>query len=339
MNATPPLLEMKDWQVKFPGGAQVLRGMNLEIRRGERVALVGESGSGKSMTGLSIMGLLPEAASTAGILSWKSESCRERSETWWQRHRGREFAMIFQDPSSSLNPAFTIEWQLRESLRRGWDQQTTPPRVDEAEAALELLRQVGVTAPESRLSQFPHQLSGGMCQRVMIAQALAMRPQLLIADEPTTALDATVQMQVLELLHEVSQSAEMAMLFVTHDLAVASRIADRILVMYAGQVVEEGAARDVLRTPHHPYTRALLSSRPHQSTPPRTRLAPLEGVVPSATAVFSGCALADRCRERVEVCHREPPPWQVSHVGGVRGRRCVLEVSQNEMKITKEKPL
>jgi oligopeptide/dipeptide ABC transporter ATP-binding protein len=164
-----------------------------------------------------------------------------------------------------------------------------------------------------------------MCQRVMIAQALAMRPQLLIADEPTTALDATVQMQVLELLYRLSETRQMAMLFVTHDLAVASRIADRILVMYAGQVVEQGSAREVLRTPQHPYTRALLAARPHLDTPPRSRLLPLEGVVPPATSELPGCALADRCRESIEACHRERPPWKVN---GERGRLCVLDVGE-----------
>jgi peptide/nickel transport system ATP-binding protein len=322
------LLELRDWRVSFPGGARVLRGVNLQVSRGERVALVGESGSGKSMTGLSILGLLPESAVTDGMLSWKGETCVGRSEAWWRHRRGREVAMIFQDPISSLNPAYTVEWQLREALRRGANGASAGAGAAggaaDRDAALELLRQVGVTAPESRLTQYPHQLSGGMCQRVMIAQALAMQPELMIADEPTTALDATVQMQVLELLYRLSEDRKMAMLFVTHDLAVASRIADRILVMYAGQVVEQGLAHEVLRSPVHPYTRALLAARPHVDTMPRSRLAPLEGVVPPATAEFRGCALVDRCREKREACHRDPPPW-IEAKG--RGRLCVLSES------------
>ncbi len=314
MSAQAPLLEVRDLSVAFRGGAiQAVDGVDLAICAGETLAVVGESGSGKSVTALAVLRLFgrDDGAAARGRILWHGEDLLPMPEAALRRYRGREIAIIFQDPGASLNPVFTIGEQIAEVLRRheGLSKNRAAVR------ALELLRDVGIADPERRIRSYPHQLSGGMRQRVMIAVALACSPQLLIADEPTTALDVTIQAQILRLLKSLQAHTGMALMFITHDLELVADIADRIAVMYAGQVVETGPAAQVLSRPRHPYTRALLECRPHRGPDGLVHFAPIPGSPPRG--VFpQGCRFAARCAlvepacsagavklERVEAAH------------------------------------
>ncbi len=319
--SAPPLLEVRGLSVAFRGGAiQAVDGVDLTLAAGETLAVVGESGSGKSVTALATLRLFaPEdAVRTEGRILFNGEDLLALPERALRERRGRDVAIIFQDAGASLNPVFTIGRQVAEVLRR---HQGLDARAAEA-GALALLREVGLSDPEQRLRSYPHQLSGGMRQRVMIAIALACGPQLLIADEPTTALDVTIQAQILALLKALQRRSGMALLFITHDLALVADIADRVAVMYAGQVVEAGPAAEVLARPRHPYTRALLACRPHREADGAVRFAAIPGAPPRG--VFpAGCRFAARCTraaggcgqpqallaqdERATRCHR----WQV----------------------------
>ncbi|WP_372622802.1 ABC transporter ATP-binding protein [Falsiroseomonas sp.] len=304
MSAAAPLLAISDLSVAFRGGGiQAVDGVDLVIGAGETLAVVGESGSGKSVTALAILRLFgrDDGAVARGRILWRGEDLLPMPEAALRRYRGREIAIIFQDPGASLNPVFTIGEQIAEVLRR----HEGLSKAQAAGRSLDLLRDVGIADPEQRIRSYPHQLSGGMRQRVMIAVALACSPQLLIADEPTTALDVTIQAQILRLLKALQARTGMAMLFITHDLELVADIADRIAVMYAGQVVETGPARHVLAQPHHPYTRALLECRPHRGPDGLVHFAPIPGAPPRGMFP-AGCRFAARCALAEPACTAGP---------------------------------
>jgi oligopeptide/dipeptide ABC transporter ATP-binding protein len=287
------------------GVIRAVAGVSFRISRGETLAVVGESGSGKSVTGLSIMGLLARtpARIVGGRIDFRGRDGRARnllelSEAELRHIRGREIAMIFQDPTSSLNPVFSIGEQIAEAimLHQG------KGRSEALDLAAGMLAQVGIADAKRRLRDYPHQLSGGMRQRAMIAMALSCGPSLLIADEPTTALDVTIQVQIVDLLRRLQLERRMAMLFITHDLALIAEIADRIAVMYAGQVVEEGPADEVLTRPRHPYTLALLACIPRRDYAGGRSLRPIPGAVPDPLNLPEGCRFHPRCRLAIPAC-------------------------------------
>ena len=308
------------------GDVRAVDGVSLTLEPGRTLGLVGESGCGKSVTALSIMGLLPEHAAflESGSIEVRSahgaHDLATLDEAALSRLRGRDLAMIFQDPMSSLNPMMTIGDQLAEGLlaHRGLSREAARART------LELLRKVGIAAPEERLDVYPHQLSGGMRQRVMIAMAIACEPRVLIADEPTTALDVTIQAQVLELLAVLQAELGMAMLLITHDLAVVSETADEVAVMYAGRIVERGPTARVLETPLHPYTRGLLRSIPSRAVRAeassderaRLRLPTIAGSVPALGRWPAGCRFADRCEDVIARCRERSPQLEEHAKGG-----------------------
>jgi oligopeptide/dipeptide ABC transporter ATP-binding protein len=302
------LLEVEGLVTTFPADAgrlPVVDRVDLRVRAGEALGLVGESGCGKSMTALSIVSLVPKPGRVdAGSIRLAGRELRGLPVGELRRVRGAEIAMIFQEPATSLNPVQTAGAQVIEALR-------LHERVSRGEArrrAQALFEAVGIPDPVARLEAFPHQLSGGLKQRVMIAMALAARPALLIADEPTTALDVTVQAQILELLRRLARDTGTAVLLITHDLGVVNELCDRVAVMYAGRVVEEGAREAVLGAPRHPYTQGLLRSMPARARPGE-RLAEIPGSVPAAAKWPTGCRFADRCERVMDVCReREPEP-------------------------------
>ncbi|HZV52873.1 MAG TPA: ABC transporter ATP-binding protein [Candidatus Dormibacteraeota bacterium] len=301
-----PLLEVRDLEVHFltPGGTvQAVRGVTFHIDQGESVALVGESGSGKSVTAQAIMGLVELPGHVvAGEVIWKGRPLSAAGRGEVARIRGRELAIVFQDPMTSLNPLLTIGVQITEVLRR----HLRLGRRQAAQRALELLDLVGVSSPRQRLRQRPHELSGGMRQRVLIAIALACEPDLLIADEPTTALDVTIQAQILELLRDLRERLGLSLLLITHDLGVVAGTCDRILVMYAGRLAEAGTADEVFARPAHPYTVGLLRSTPRVDVV-HPRLIAIEGSPPDLSAPPPGCAFHPRCPVATARCRREPP--------------------------------
>ncbi len=294
-----PLLDVRNLDVRF-GVTRAVRGIDLTVGRGETHCLVGESGCGKSAFALSILGLLPRGATRrAASIRFDGIDLTGLPERQMRALRGGRIAMIFQDPMTSLNPAYTVGSQMTEVLRvhRGLGRRAA------AACAAEMLARVGVPAPEMRLGQYPHQLSGGLRQRVMIATALLCEPELLIADEPTTALDVTVQAGILRLLGTLQRDLGLAILLITHDLGVVARIADRVSVMYAGEIVESGAVAEVFRHPTHPYTRGLIAAIPVPGKTRRgDRLASIPGIVPRVGEGFEGCAFRDRCDEAMAVC-------------------------------------
>ncbi|WP_230492773.1 ABC transporter ATP-binding protein [Martelella alba] len=302
--ATPLLaLDGLTTRLRMGGGmTAVVRRLSLTLRQGEILGLVGESGSGKSVTLRSIMQLLPRGVDYSGSVRWRGEELIGAGEPRLRHLRGREMAMIFQEPMTALNPVLTVGRQIDESLR-AHRQMNKRQRRDETIA---LLERVGIPAAAGRLNDYPHQFSGGMRQRVMIATALAAGPRLLLADEPTTALDVTIQQQILTLLLRLRDESGMSMIFVTHDLAVVAQLCDRVAVMYAGELVESGPVRQLLRHPQHPYTRSLLAAIP-QTGRNREPLAAVEGTPPALNAMPSGCPFHPRCGFRSERCLREEP--------------------------------
>jgi oligopeptide/dipeptide ABC transporter ATP-binding protein len=317
-DAAAPVLLVRDLKTYFFTDAGVIKavdGVSLSVREGETLAVVGESGSGKSVTGLTVMGLL--ARTTARVMGGSIGFGRRDgtvleltsiAEAAMQRVRGHDIAMVFQDPLSSLNPVFSIGDQIMEPIRihTGADGREARAR------ALALLAQVGISDPEGRIDDYPHQFSGGMRQRVMIAMALACDPRLLIADEPTTALDVTIQAQIVALLKRLQSERQMAMIFVSHDLKLVSEIASRVAVMYSGQVVEEGAIADVLSRPRHPYTRALLDCIPSRRDAAGNRriLHPIPGSPPDPLSPPPGCRFHPRCRYGDDRCRSGDPELQ-----------------------------
>src|SRR4051812_20890120 len=293
-----PLLEVNDLQTHFPTRAGLVKsvdGVSFSIGEGELVGLVGESGCGKSITALSIMRLIsPPGKIVGGSIKFKGEELTTASADRLREIRGNDIAMIFQDPMTSLNPVFTVGEQIAEALRlhRKINKQ------DAWKAAIEAMREVSIPSPETRANDYPHQLSGGLRQRVMIAMALACDPELLIADEPTTALDVTIQAQILELLDELRKTRKLAVLLITHDLGVVAEVAHRVCVMYTGRIIEESGVDEIFEKPKHPYTQGLLASVPKLTAvgQERTqRLRTIEGVVPNPTELPTGCHFAPRC--------------------------------------------
>ncbi len=303
------------------GPLHAVRDISFTIGRGEAVCLVGESGCGKSMTSLAIMGLLPPAAKRrARHLAFAGQDLQGMSERHLNGLRGDRIAMIFQEPMTALNPAYTIGDQLIEVHRRHERSTTAQAR----ERAVFLLEKAGIASAGQRLSQYPHQLSGGLRQRVMIAMALMCGPELLIADEPTTALDVTIQAQILRLLADLRREFGIALLLITHDLGVVARVADRVNVMYAGQIVESAAAADLFSRPCHPYTQGLLDCIPVPGrTKPGERLGSIPGSVPSLVGELKGCAFRTRCPHARAVCAEIAPERAV----GAHAYRCILEAA------------
>jgi oligopeptide/dipeptide ABC transporter ATP-binding protein len=309
------LLEVESLTTEFVTRGGVVRAVDdvsWDVREGETVALVGESGCGKSVSALSVMRLVaaPAGRIVAGRVGFKGRDLLALSDEEMRRIRGREITMIFQEPMTSLNPVLSIGRQLTEGLEIHLGM--TP--VASRQRAAELLAMVGIPDPERRLGQYPHQFSGGMRQRMMIAMALACNPSLILADEPTTALDVTIQAQILELLKDLSRRLGVAMLIITHNLGVVARYADRVNVMYAGRIVERGTARELYANPRHPYTLGLLRSVPRLDEPRRARLDPIEGQPPDLTRLPAGCAFAPRCAFSVPRCAGERP--RLVAVGG-----------------------
>jgi peptide/nickel transport system ATP-binding protein len=307
-----PVLEVCDLTVMIPtpgGLLHAVRGISFDVRRGETVGLVGESGCGKSMTSLAIMGLLPKTASrTAARLAFAGEDLARASARRLNALRGNRMAMIFQEPMTALNPAWTIGNQMIEVHRRH-------KRASIAEArarAVDLLAKVGIASPAKRLGQYPHELSGGLRQRVMIAMALMCDPDLLIADEPTTALDVTIQAQILRLLADLQRELGIALLLITHDLGVVARITDRVNVMYAGAIVESATTAELFARPSHPYTRGLLACLPQPGKKVGGHLGTIPGVVPSLIGGIAGCAFRSRCPLAHDMCAQAVPVRQLS---------------------------
>jgi oligopeptide/dipeptide ABC transporter ATP-binding protein len=300
------LLEVEGLTTRFREGGRVVHavnGISYSLGRGEALALVGESGSGKSVSVLSLLGLAAPGRVEAGRVLFEGRDLLALSATELQRVRGRHIGMIFQDPSSSLNPVLTVGSQIEEGLREHLGLAPSASR----RRAVELLAQVGIPDPEERLSDYPHEFSGGQRQRIMIAIALSCEPALLIADEPTTALDVTVQAQIVELLQGLRKSLGMAILWITHDLGLAAGLVDRVAVVYAGRIVEEARVRDLFRTPRHPYTRGLLQAMPRWDAPADEPLAAIPGAPPDLGEPIRACPFAPRCFAAVERCREEEP--------------------------------
>ncbi|GAB7048604.1 ABC transporter ATP-binding protein [Catenuloplanes indicus] len=315
IDAAAPLLAVEDLKVEFRtanGVAKAVNGANFRLSEGETLAILGESGCGKSVTAQAIMGILdtPPGFITGGEVRYRGVDLLKLKEDQRRQVRANRIAMIFQDALSALNPVFTVGFQLGELFRkhRGMS------RADSKKRAIELLDQVKIPAARQRVGEYPHQFSGGMRQRVMIAMALALDPEVLIADEPTTALDVTVQAQIMNLLAEVQRERNMGLILITHDMGVVADVADRISVMYAGRVVEEAPVYDIYAKPAHPYTKALLESIPRVDLKGQ-QLSVIKGLPPTLTNIPPGCPFAARCRFARDVCRQDPPPpaYQVTH--------------------------
>ncbi|MGK6314329.1 ABC transporter ATP-binding protein [Neorhizobium sp. DT-125] len=301
---SPPLLDVQDLTVAFPqpgGHVRPVDGVSFSIGHGETIAMVGESGSGKSVTSLAIMGLLPPHAEITGKVLWRNgdrtQDLTRLSARAMRGIRGNEIAMIFQEPMASLNPLHSVGQQIMEAIRL----HRHASRAEARQLAQSLLELVGLPEPAHQINRWPHEMSGGQRQRVMIAMALACRPALLIADEPTTALDVTIQAQILDLLRRLQAELDMSMLFITHDLGVVAEIADRMSVIYAGRIVESGPVADILARPAHPYTQGLLRSVPSVNGSAR-RLEAIPGMVPDLAQLPTGCRFAPRCRYAIAEC-------------------------------------
>ncbi|MEX0893577.1 MAG: ABC transporter ATP-binding protein [Gemmatimonadota bacterium] len=318
------ILDVRELRTVFrtdAGTARAVDGLSFSVAEGEMLGIVGESGCGKSVTSLSVMRLVPTPPGEileGSSIRFRGRELLELSEKEMRAVRGNDIGMIFQEPMTSLNPVFKVGEQIAETLRlhRGMNRKEARAR------AVEMLELVGIPAPAERVDDYPHQLSGGQRQRVMIAMALACEPDLLIADEPTTALDVTIQAQILELLADLRERLGMAVVLVTHDLGVVAEVCDRVLVMYAGQIVEEGPVEAIFRDPRHPYTEGLLQAIPRLSHSSE-RLAVIPGIVPAATDWPTGCRFHDRCPYGWELCVQQPPP--LLEAPDARRSRCWLE--------------
>jgi len=305
MPTRPPLLHIENLTTSFHTNdtvVQAVRGVNLHVNQAEILAIVGESGCGKSVTALSVLRLIPMPPGRfdSGQIKFNNHDLLSLSEADMQKVRGNDISMIFQEPMTSLNPIFTIGDQIGESIIQ--HQRVT--KVEARKQTLNLLRKVLIPAPEIRIDQYPHELSGGMKQRVMIAIAIACRPALLIADEPTTALDVTIQAQILSLLSSLRQDSEMSILLITHNLGIVAQFADRVAVMYSGKIVEEAAVESLFENPMHPYTRGLLNSLPKDDN--ESKLESIPGAVPHPAYLPRGCAFHPRCKDAMPQCQQQP---------------------------------
>ena len=306
----PPLLEIEDLSTFFHTEENIVksvRNLDLTIHKGETLALVGESGCGKSVTALSAMRLIPTPPGKfeSGRILFKGLDLLQASAVEMQNIRGNEISMIFQEPMTSLNPIFTVGDQIMEAIRLHQNKTESQAR----ELALNVLHQVAIPSPENRIDQYPHELSGGMKQRVMIAMAIVCQPALLIADEPTTALDVTIQAQILDLLDQLRKETQMSILLITHNLGIVAQYADRVAVMYSGKVVELAPVEELFSSPAHPYTRGLLNSLPKDGA----KLETIPGSVPHPAYLPEGCAFYPRCTEKLDRCMKEIPPLEFIH--------------------------
>ncbi|MGB0385020.1 MAG: ABC transporter ATP-binding protein [Ardenticatenaceae bacterium] len=314
-----PLLDIRDLRVEFKtdkGIVKAVNGVSYTLEEGETLCVVGESGCGKSVHALSIMRLvpIPPGRIADGQIKFQGRDLLKMSTGEMQDVRGKDIAMIFQDPMTSLNPVLTIGYQITEALKLHHNMSEAEAR----ERAEEMLTLVGIPEARQRLDEYPHQFSGGMRQRAMIAMALSCNPKLLIADEPTTALDVTIQAQIVELVKRLQKQFGMAVMWITHDLGVAAGLADRVNVMYAGAIIEQGTVRDIFKRPHHPYTHGLLNSLPRLDLPAGSDLFSIPGLPPDLSALPKGCAFAPRCPHVVEECKQEMP--QLINIDG-RGHK------------------
>ena len=306
------LLEVKDLKVSFhtyAGEVQAVRGVSFDLEEGETIAIVGESGSGKSVTSKAIMGLIatpPGEVKKESNIIFNGIDILDFSEKQWEDYRGKDTGMIFQDPMTSLNPTMKIGKQIAEGILKH-------QKISKKEAmnrAIELLRKVNIPNPEERINQYPHEFSGGMRQRVVIAIALACNPKLMIADEPTTALDVTIQAQIIKLLKEIQKTNNSSIIMITHDLGVVAGMADKIAVMYAGQIVEAGTVDEIFENPQHPYTYALLNAVPRLDIENKSELYVIPGTPPDLIAPPKGCGFSTRCRHCMEICKQIPPEYE-----------------------------
>ena len=329
MPSEDPILEVNHLSTRFKtdrGAVTAVDRVSFDLFPGEVLGIVGESGCGKSVTNRSIMRLLPEYTSE---LSEESEilfdghNLAHVPEKVMRTIRGNRIAMIFQEPMTALNPVFTIGWQIEEALKY----HTSMNRAQRRERVLELLQLVEIPNPEKRINEYPHQLSGGMRQRIVIAMALACEPEILIADEPTTALDVTIQAQILRLMQDLQKKINTAIILITHDLGVVAQVCDRVIVMYAGQIVEVASVTELFHTPQHPYTRALLDSLPRpDATGKGQRLPAIEGIVPSLFELPEGCRFHQRCRFAQEQCKAQPP--QLEEHSKLHSARCFFPLGE-----------
>lgn len=331
------ILDIKDERLSFftpAGEVKALNGVSFTMNQGDVLGVVGESGSGKSVTAYSVMGLTAYPGKLVGGKVWfNGHEIENMKEKDFRKIRGNEVSIIFQDPMTSLNPVYTIGNQIVEVIRLHTDKN----KADAWARAKELLELVGINEPEKRLKQYPHELSGGMRQRVMIAIALACEPKLLIADEPTTALDVTIQAQILELMKELQKKTHMGIIFITHNLGVVAEICDKVSVMYAGKIVEQGPVDDIFYKPGHPYTVGLLRSMPRVDAESYERLIPIEGTPVDMLNPPEGCPFAPRCEHAMKICLQKMPPYV--ELGEGHRSACWLRVQDQLDKAGQEKPV
>lgn len=322
------LIEVKNLVTEFKvkrGTVKAVNGISFHVNEGEILAVVGESGSGKSVTSLSIMGLLQGNGKVSqGEILFKGEDLLKKSDAEMQAIKGDKISMIFQEPMTSLNPVYRVKDQIMESIMT---HNKTITKKQALERTIEMLRIVGIPSPEERANDYPHQMSGGMRQRVMIAMALACDPELLIADEPTTALDVTIQAQILELLYEMREKFNMSVMLITHDLGVVAEAADRVIVMYCGQIVESADVKALFEKPMHPYTLGLLKSIPRLEDESKEPLYMIQGMVPNPLHMPEGCPFSDRCEQCMEKCRHEKP--ELRSVGDHMVRCFLYENEEN----------
>ncbi len=322
MSSNEILLEVKDLITGFDteaGHVRVLDHVSFKIKKGETLGIVGESGCGKSVTSLSVMRLLPKPSGQirGGQIIFDGQDISKITPDEMRNIRGNKIAMIFQEPMTALNPVHKVGKQLKEAYDLHFPDMSDE---DKKKESIEMLEAVGIPMPEERLNSYPHQLSGGIRQRVMIAIALACKPDLLIADEPTTALDVTIQAQILDLMKDMQKKFGMALMFITHDLGVIAEISDRVVVMYAGKVVEEATAKELFKNPKHPYTKGLLSSIPRLDSTPKTKLDIIEGMVPDLMSLPKGCNFENRCPYSDKKCVDNEP--KLERVGSEHQASC-----------------